>query len=703
MAGHPKLRTDLEISHFDEGDGRESIIVKNPVSERYFRITDYEYQFLKKLDGTVGLDEAREQLRLEGRHYSSDQATTIVENAAQMGLMLGTAFGTAEFQMSAKAIRGKNKRLRVLSSLFFLYVPLINPDRFLDRTVRIFQVIVNRYFMAACGLLGLVAVYLMILGLPRLQTEYLFFFTTENLLYLWLVIALSKLVHELGHAYAAKSFGLQVNTMGLAFLLFIPCLYCDTTESWKLAGRRQRMLISAAGIGSELVLAILGVFLWYFTKPGVVNSLAFYLVAVSLISTIFFNGNPLLKFDGYFILMAYLRLPNLAAKSIAYLKYLFMNKALGIASYGNPARTEKESFIFSIYGVSSFVYRFFLYPAIIAGLYLKFDKTLGVLMASLALFLFVIRPLVIGAVNLWEKRSELHVGVAGALSTVAALTAFMLFVLWPWSYNMTFPCVLDSVEAQKITVPLQCSVTRVFIHEGMSVKKGTLMFQLEPKALDLLLLKARLEHQLLKDTIRLLTLEEEGLSHLPEKTVELYRTGELITKIEQEKQLALYGIEAPFDGVVTSLDSRMQSGFQPGEGAVVGELKSPTDCVVHALVPGRFLKSVKAAPEATIWFPVQSGAMFHRKFTRVRSTNERDLRDSAFSSARGGEIAVDIVGRTMVEPPLEDHYVCSFDFPENRTVPLGMTGRIVVSSPPRSILANVYGAVVQVFNRESFL
>ena len=196
MAGHPKLRTDLEISHFDEGDGRESIILKNPVSERYFRITDYEYQFLKKLDGTVGLDEAREQLRLEGRYYSSDQATTIVENAAQMGLMLGTAFGTAEFQMSAKAIRGKNKRLRVLSSLFFLYIPLINPDRFLDRTVRIFQVIVNRYFMAACGLLGLVAAYLLILGLPRLQTEYLFFFTTENLLYLWLVIALSKLVHE---------------------------------------------------------------------------------------------------------------------------------------------------------------------------------------------------------------------------------------------------------------------------------------------------------------------------------------------------------------------------------------------------------------------------------------------------------------------------------------------------------------------------
>jgi len=703
MTNHPKLRPDLEFSSFDEGDGRESVIIKNPVSERYFRLTDFEYQFLKQMDGTVGVDEAIERLRLEGRHYTSDQAATIMENAAKMGLLLGTAFGTAEFQMQAKAISENNKRLRMLSSLFFLYVPLINPDRFLDRTLWMFRAVVNRYFIAVCGIIGLIAAYLLILGLPRLKNEYLFFFTTENLLCLWIVIALTKLVHELGHAYTAKSLGLHVNTMGAALLLFIPCLYCDTTESWKLAGRRQRILISAAGIASELVLAILGVFVWYFTKPGIVNSLAFYLVAVSLISTVFFNGNPLLKFDGYFILMAYLRLPNLASKSIAYIKYLFINKALGIASFTNPAKTEREGFVYSVYGICSFIYRFFLYTGIVLGLYLRFDKVIGVVLAALALFLFVLRPLAIGTVNLWGKREEMNVGVAGWLATAAALATIAVVLLWPWSYNMTFPCYMDSAATQKITVPLQCTVTNVCISEGMPVKRGTLMFQLEPKALDLSLVKARLEHQLQRHTIRLLALEEEGLAHLPEKTVEMHRTGDLIAKIEEQRLFAVHGVKAPFDGVITSLDSRMQSGFQPGAGTVVGELKSPTECVVHALVPGRFVESVKAAPDVTIWFPIQNGTLFHRTLSSVRSTHERDLRETPFSSARGGEIAVDVVGRAMVESPLEEQYVCSFDFPENRTVPLGMTGRIVVASPHRSILATMYRAAAQVFNRESFL
>ena len=703
MNGYPKLRADLEFSRFHEGDGRESVIVENPVSERFFRLTDYEYQFLAKLDGTVGIDEAIERLRMEGRRYTADEAGRIVENAAQMGLMLGAGLGDAEFQMKAKALRRKTKKLRALSSLFFMYLPLVNPDRFLDKTAWLFRIFCNRYAAAVFGVLGLVAAYLLIMGLPRLHHEYLFFFNTANLLCLWGVIALTKLAHELGHAYTAKSFGLKVPAMGIASLLFIPCLYCDTTEAWKLAGRRQRMLISAAGIASELALSIVGVFVWYFSRPGVVNSLAFYLMAVSLISTVLFNANPLLKFDGYFILMAYLRIPNLASKSIAYLKCLVMNKALGIASYGNPARTDRERYIFTIYGISSFAYRFFLYMGIIGALYLKFDKFLGLILAALALFLFVVRPLAIGALHLWGKRNELRVGPVAALSAAATVGACALLILWPWSYSMTFPCYLDSAAKHTITIPLQCTVTAVFIEQGMQVPRGALMFQLEPKALDLSLTKASLEQQLLRNTIRLLTLDDEGLARLPEKTVELHRTGELIAKIEEQKRLALYGIEAPFDGVITRLDPRMQPGFQPGAGTVVGELKSPTDCVVHALVPGRCVDSVKAAPQVTIWFPVHTGVLFHGKLARVRPINERDLSGSAFSSAKGGEIAVDAVDRRTPEAPLEDHYVCSFDLPDNRQVPLGMTGRIVVPSPPRSLLAAMYRATVHVFNKESLL
>jgi len=702
VAGHPKFRTDLSCSYFDHGDGRTSQIIKNPVSGKYFRVSEYEYQLLKMLDGTVDLDQAREKLRLEGRHYSREQAANLLEKASQMGLVLGTSFGTSEGRMNANALRKKTKKFMLVSHLFFLYIPLINPDPFLERTIRIFRILFNRFSLAAGSLLGVVAVYLIILGIPRIQNEYLFFFNGENLLYLWLVIGITKLVHELGHAYMAKHFGLHVNTMGVAFLLFFPCLYCDTTEAWKLAGRRQRMLISAAGIAVEMVLAILGTYAWYFSKPGVINSLAFYLVVVSFLSTIFFNGNPLLKFDGYFILMDYLRLPNLAGKSLMYVKYLVMNKTLGIASFKNPAGTDRECFVFALYGTSSILYRFFLYFGIVAGLYFRFDKIVGLLIASLAFFLFVVRPLATGITSLWGKRCEVRLRFNGTVAMICGFSAIIMLLLWPWKYTMTFPCFMDSAKVHKITVPLHCSITDVFIRQGMEIKKGTAMFKLEPKALEFALLKAHLERKVLSNNIDMLLLEDKGRERFPEKTVELHRADQGIRKVAGEARLASSGIEAPFDGVVTTLDSRVQEGFEPGDGVIIGELKSPTDCIVHALIPGRFLQNISVGQEVKIWFPIDRGRFFHKPIERLSSVNERDLRDSSFSSLRGGEIAVD-VGRAGMETPLEDHYLCSVGFSANRIVPLGMTGRIVVSSCPTSVLARLYGAAVQIFNRESCL
>ena len=228
------------------------------------------------------------------------------------------------------------------------------------------------------------ALYFIITGLPEISREYSFFFNLENLLYLWATILITKLIHEFSHAYVAKSFGLRVPQMGIAFLIFFPCLFCNTTDAWQLADRRQRMAISAAGIISEAAIAILSTYLWHFSRPGMFNSLAFYLMAVSFISTVLFNGNPLMKFDGYFILIDYIGIPNLQAKSSGYLRYLFLNRVLGNDTVPNTADSPSESRLFGIYGVSFFLYRIFLYTGIVAGVYYRFDKSLGIALALIA-------------------------------------------------------------------------------------------------------------------------------------------------------------------------------------------------------------------------------------------------------------------------------------------------------------------------------
>jgi putative peptide zinc metalloprotease protein len=703
MSVHPKFRTDLTSSDYIESDGFKSIVIKNPVSDTYYRLSDYEYRLLKILDGTISVEQARARLKMEGRYYSWEQANGILDKASQMGLVLGTSFGTAAGQMTLKAFRKRVKKLKKIAGIFFLYVPILNPDRFLERTLWIFNILFNRFSLFALTFLGLIAAYLIVAGVPKIQNEFLFFFNSENLVCLWLVIGMTKITHELAHAYVAKSFGLHVNTMGIVFLLFVPCLYCDTNEAWKLSGRRQRILISAAGIAAELSLAILAVYIWNFSKPGIVNSLAFYLIVVSTVSTIFFNGNPLLKFDGYFILMDYLRMPNLAGNALGYVKYLFMNKTLGIASVQSPAVSDRESTVFAVYGIASIIYRFFLYFGIVAGLYFRFDKMVGLTLALGAFLFFVARPLYYGLIHIWEKREEANLVSGRAAATACIILVVFISVCWPWADKSLFPCFIESAKIQKLTVPLHSSVAKVSIHEGMEIAEGTLMFQLEPVALEFALAKAHLEMEVLRNSFDMLTLDDKGHARLPEKAVELYRADAGIRKIQMDLKLASTGIIAPFDGVVTTLDSRMQPGFQPGEGAVVGELKSPTDCVVHALVPGSLVHEIHEGQAVKIWFPLKRGAVFDKRIDRLRSCGERNLRDSSFSSLRGGEIAVELHGRSGIETPLEEQYLCSISFPQNKTVPLGMTGRLVVYSHPQSALARLFGAAVRTFNRESLL
>jgi len=699
----PKFRADLVASDYQESSGRKSIVLKDPVAEKYYRLSQYEYALLKTFDGTVTVEEALGRLRVQGRYYPADEALAIVNKVAQCGLMLNTPFSTAEVLTKYKGNLKQIKNLKALSSVYYMYIPLLNPDRFLDRTLWLFKLLVNRFTAAIMAVLGLGGAYLIIEGLPRMQGEYLFFFNWQNMLYLSVVTTLIKVIHEFGHAFAAKSFGLHVPRMGIALLLFFPCMYCDTTDAWKLADRRQRMVIGAAGILTEMALAIIATYIWSFTQPGIVNSLAFYLLVVSTASTVLFNGNPLMKFDGYFILIDYLRKPNLAARSAAFVKYLFMNRVLGLTEVMNPARSAEENLLLSAYGVSAFIYRFFLYFGIVVGIYSRFDKLLGIVLAVVALGLFVVRPLAVGSMNLWKKRKEIKLKFVEGMVFVCIVCTAVALLVWPWSSASIFPCYMESAKRQKIAVPFQATIEEVFVRQGSEVEQGALLLQLEPYTLQLELVRKGVDREVIRNTLWLAKMDDKEKPKARGYELELTRAEASVRKIEGDLDLAVNGIKAPFAGVVTSLDPRVHKGFMPGRGVVLGELKSPRDCVVHALVPGTYLRKIRKGEPVDIWFPVNGGTTFRKAIDSVRSYNERNLPDSPFSSRFGGEIATEIEGQFASDVPLEDLYVCSIDFPDNRTIPLGLTGRLVVASPPESALGRIFHQAVQTFNKESLL
>ncbi len=701
MEGRVKFRVDLESYEYDDVEDKETMVLKDPVSGKYFYLSVYEYRLLKALDGNLTLEEAVERLSLFGYHYPLDEAGAIVAKAAQLGLVLGTKFSTAQFQKHVKDQMEMAKKARRAANIYFMFIPLFNPDRFLEKTLWIAEIFANRFTMALAALALPGAVYCIVSGIQRIETEYLFFFNLENLLYLWITIAFAKLIHEFAHAYVAKSFGIHVPEMGVAFLIFFPCLFCNTTDAWQLADRKQRIAISAAGILVEGAVAIASAYIWYFSGAGIINSLAFYLMAVSFVSTVLFNGNPLMRFDGYFILMDLLRLPNLYTRALAYVKYLFMNRVLGISLVANPATTPREVVIFTIYGVAAFCYRIFLYLAISLGVYYRFDKLLGIILAVMAFSLFVVRPVIKGTKTLFMQRSEIHPKLAGVSVFTALFIVALVALLTPISRSSIYPCYMASAKVQKLTVPLQTSVAEVFIREGTPALKGDILFTLDTSLLKLSLLEKEVRREILRTEAKYFLLDEKRMANAPGKEIELRKVADEVERIKRDLFLAQAGIVAPFDGVVTNLDWRLQTGFEPGEGVVVGEFESPTDCVVHALVPARDLYKVSLAQEAKIWFVIGTGITLSGSIDQIKPYSEQDLKNLPFSSRLGGELATEHRGEDRTDVPLEALYLCSVNLRNpDGMIPLGMTGKFILHLPAQSVLARVVDSVFATFNKE---
>ena len=152
-----------------------------------------------------------------------------------------------------------------------------------------------------------------------------------------------KTVHEFGHSFACRRFGGEVHTMGIMFLLFTPIPYMDATASWSFRSRWQRALVGAAGMIVEVFVASLATFVWASTAPGTIHSLAYNMMFVASVSTVLFNANPLLRFDGYYILSDLLDIPNLHQRSTGLLRHFVEFMPLDTRKSINPTRSRRET------------------------------------------------------------------------------------------------------------------------------------------------------------------------------------------------------------------------------------------------------------------------------------------------------------------------------------------------------------------------
>lgn len=425
----PRLRSHIQVQRqlFRE---KEWYVLQDHSTGRFHRISPEAYFITGLMDGKRTMADIWDaaSAHLGDSLPTQDEVISLLSQIHSFdGLQSDLLPDMAE--LSERNLREKrNKFMSYLASPTSLRFPLFDPDKFLQST----QVLVSPLFGWFGGLIWLsVVVYALLLAgvhwgeLSSNVTDRVL--SLENALVLSLVYPVFKAFHEFGHAYAVKRWGGEVHEMGIMLLVFVPIPYVDATSSYSFSDKKKRMLVGAAGILVELFLAALAVVIWVNAGPGTVRAIAYNMIIIGGVSTLLMNGNPLIRYDAYYILSDFLEIPNLATRSSQYLGYFVKRRLLGISEVASTAQSASEACWLAFYGVASFVYRIFIMTAImlfIAGKFFVF----GILIAFWTLFSFIVFPLKKLVQHMMSDPLMQRYRVRSLLAGVIVITAVLVVV-----------------------------------------------------------------------------------------------------------------------------------------------------------------------------------------------------------------------------------------------------------------------------------
>ncbi len=485
---------DLKVSLRPTVRGRRQVfrgelwhVLYDPFNNTFFRLRPEAWDFVSRLQP----DRTVEAVWEEALQRSPDQAPG-QEDVLQLLTQLYYA-NLLYFKRpadSAKLFERYRKRRQreiksKLLSIMFMRFPLFDPDRMLKKNLFFIKLIfgipgaVIWLVVVAAALKGVVEQFDM---LTR-QAEGIL--APDNLFLLYAGMVIVKTLHEIGHAMACRRFGGEVHVLGLMLLIFTPLPYMDATSSWSFRNRWQRALVGAAGMITEIFLAGLATFVWVNTGAGNLHSLAYNVMFIASVSTLIFNGNPLLRFDGYYILSDLLDIPNLSTRATSHLRHIAERYLLGYRESVSPAQSVRESVWLTVFGILSGIYRVIVFGGIILFVADKFLLA-GMLMALLCIFTWGVVPLfrlmqyLASSPRLAKTRLR-----AISVSLLIVGMVFFFLALFPLPSRFRAPGLLEAIQYVRVVNQAPGYVKTLLVHSGTRVEKGTALIKMTDRELDI--------------------------------------------------------------------------------------------------------------------------------------------------------------------------------------------------------------------------
>jgi len=660
-----RCTTQVVRQHFR---GRLWHVVQDPGNNQHFRLSQEAYCFLGLLDGQRTVAQVWELTNTQLGDYAPTQGEVI----QLLGQLHAANLLQADLPPDAQNLFDRyQQRVRrevggYFLNLLFPRIPLLNPERFLSLWEPVVGWLFSWVGLVLWGLLLATGFYnltgrwneLLAQADPQLMLDW------DNLLLLYLGFALVKIIHEFGHAFATKRFGRRqhtggnVHTMGIMLLVLIPTPYVDASSAWMLRDKWQRIVVGAAGMYVELAVAAVAAVVWAHTSEGMLlHSLAYNMLFVASVSTVLFNANPLLRYDGYYMLSDWWEIPNLAQRSKEYLYYLVRRYLLGVTRARHPAAGTREKIWLSIYGVMSGAYRLFVSVMI---LFYIADKLffLGALLALGSLVGWVFMP--IGKfVKYLATGPELQRVRRRAVAVSAGIAAGLLILvgLIPVPDWNRAEGLVEPARMAKLYMAGDGFVTTVLPTGEQVQPDGAALLTAEDQPL--LARRRQLLAERRTTAIRLNVARTQEIAAVQSLQEQLGALDQQIAQVDEE--IARLALRAPFRGQWVAWESERLPGTYLKRGQLVGTVASLDDLVIRVAADQTLGPRIQ--PEvglgATVELRVKGrpDLMTTGTVQKILPAGQRELSSAAMSLQAGGSLPVrpDAQQKTMqtTEPVFE--------------------------------------------------
>ncbi len=693
----PRLRENIAIErHILRG--QVWYVARELYTTRAHRFSPAVHFMLMRMDGVRTFDQIwREAAQKFGEDAPSQDQ--ILRTASQLYLadILHSDAAVDERDLAERAEKERAKAMNAnLRNPMFVRLPLFDPDRLLSATVHLVRPLVSWAGGAAWLAAMIWLATQMVVHWSELTADMADrVLAAQSLATIFVIYPFLKILHEFGHAYAVKLAGEEVHEMGLMLLTLMPAPYVDASASAVVAGKWKRAGIAAAGMIVELAVAALAMLIWLKAQPGFVRSCAYDALFIASVSTLLFNGNPLLRFDAYYILSDVLEIPNLGSRAQHYYLYLAQRYLFGLTDARDPCMAKGERFWFAVYAPASLAYRLFTLFGIavfVAGKYFFIGVALTLWMLATTIVWPALKAAkyVLVSPDLAGKRGR-SVAAAGGL---LALVVF-LFAALPLPNGAVTRGQVWIPEELRVVALAAGRLARFLVEPGAKVAGGQALVQLDDPFAAAKRAKALARLQEIEARLR----AAEAQSPFDIQVLRRQRdlaVGELAEMDRKQQDLTL---RAPHAGTFIVPHAVDLAGNFIKRGDTIGFVMADGAPTIRAFAPAGDIelvrdhtKAVSVRFDETIWRRVDKVSISHQapQATHI-------LPSPAMSTVNGGPFALDPAARdkdVMLDSVFEIDLAADKDFALNHW---GEKVWVRFDTGPRPLIGRVYRWARQLF------